>query len=59
MAILQVGNVVSANPTVKRTATAKARFPPLTSERLRQSEILPGSVADFGHSVWGGLQIDA
>jgi len=27
--------------------------------KLRLSEILPGSVADFERSVWGGLQIDA
>ena len=32
---------------------------PAASFNLRLSEILPGSVEDFGRSVWGGLQIDA
>jgi hypothetical protein len=32
---------------------------PAASFNLRLSEILPGPVADFGRSVWGGLQIDA
>lgn len=32
---------------------------PAASFNLRLSEILPGSVADFERSLWGGLQIDA
>jgi len=32
---------------------------PAASFNLRLSEILPGSMADFERSVWGGLQRDA